>query len=253
MKEGKITIKHYLNKRRGKITFNGDTYPVYVQVTVKRQNSYFKSRLNDEFGYWRDNVYEEEISKKGKFFKKLIAERDDILFILRKIKIFDNPFFKITGFNESIKKFHEPLVNLIGEYLKDNLISKLESSQFPYLSKIIDKSINFDILLDACEALAHDMNNPAFTEILVDIRKKATSIASEYFEIYKDNREQTLINILKSNKIEFTKQDSSTLVPIINNLINIELKDLIYNTSDYPINKREEMEEHAKSVLKSIM
>ncbi len=93
---GKITVKHYLNKKLGRERKDGKiTYPIYVQITAQRRTTQIKSLLNlyfteNEFNQYLDNelkcvTSDDEINKISLSvdFENLQIEKTSIRDILK--------------------------------------------------------------------------------------------------------------------------------------------------------------------------
>lgn len=111
--EGKITVKHYLHKNKQEDN-NGNTYSIYVQLTVKRQVTNFKSKI-EPFNLIEENEW--KIRNYGLF--KSCVERDKglIQYIVTKLKPFDNDEFDIKSV---VKIYNFEEINL--EHSFDNFL-----------------------------------------------------------------------------------------------------------------------------------
>lgn len=130
---GKITIKHYLNKR---LKQKNGCYPVYVKVTYKRKNTNFKST----FLY---SLYENEFDNDQVIQKLKYTEVNLIEFIV-KIGIRINSNFNITDIpiSEIVNFWGGSLVNKFHLFFLDT-----DTIMTPIISFLSEKSgILFDDL-----------------------------------------------------------------------------------------------------------
>lgn len=148
-KKGKITVKHYLNKRAKAKTFDGEKhYPLYLQIIVAGQKAQLKSKISDHSaiykGYFEEVFAETEILKlimQGYFteslLKKVSAEKlfpvfnlltDEISLITKIIKTtqaWDNKKLSLANFS-SVYQLHLKDIHLIlDEYIKTFYLREL--------------------------------------------------------------------------------------------------------------------------------
>lgn len=110
---GKVAIKHYLRKNKQVDEFN-NLHSVYVQITIKRQTTQFRSRIRGSAG-----VLEEDFENQQFEIYKDAIERDIKLieFIVKMVNPFDKVDFNV---NEIAKIYNYAGVDL--QYLFDNYL-----------------------------------------------------------------------------------------------------------------------------------
>lgn len=114
--DSKITIKHYVNK---KIKFHTDDdaihSPLYVQVTVKRQTTFFKSKINT-----LDNDVEglESWITSDDHFKLLLQrEKENITTIANELIDLKGDAFLVTDVSIVYRKRVQSIVAKVNDYL----------------------------------------------------------------------------------------------------------------------------------------
>ncbi|SOD88536.1 hypothetical protein [Spirosoma fluviale] len=134
-REGKITVKHFLNTRlKGKQQADGsNAYPLYVRIMVKGQQSDIKSRLTGliqpEHYDWFKNEY------------RLFLEQEikDITTIIKGLNPFNKQDFLIQAVTSSYSQSTTPFTIIIEDCLKDEL---------RYCIVVNDPSTPQDVTLD---------------------------------------------------------------------------------------------------------
>lgn len=112
---GKITVKHYLNKRAKAKTLNGERYfPLYIQIIVAGHKAQLKSKIQDFI-----SGYEGYIEKI--FYNKSIS------------KLVNHGYFSDSLINRIENEELFPLINLFNDEI--NIISDIIKSQRPFKNK----------------------------------------------------------------------------------------------------------------------
>lgn len=159
---GKITVKHYLNKRAKGKNLNGEAFfPLYIQIIVAGHKAQLKSKIQDYIsgyeGYIEKVFYNKSISKlviHGYFSESLIS------------KIENEELF--------------PLYNLFNDEIK--IISDMIESQRPFKSKgfsLINISKNYDFYLKDITQILDDAVKANYINELNRIFIESSSNESE--------------------------------------------------------------------------
>jgi hypothetical protein len=216
--EGKISIKHYLNKRLKPL--EGDRYPLYVQVIVKKKHTEFKSSVGYQHLYLTDLQFNRALENNDlELSLKLKEELGDIEKMLSLIKIFERDDFYIGStamiYNHFLVFKHKFFVKTMQEY------TQTEFNQYGYsdLGNIINWEQPIDKIFKGLLSIV-DKNHNFYTLILnigmVDIR--ADEMFSWFIEFYSgftfNVKEGTFENFKLNDLKLFIGKRSSVEIPI---------------------------------------
>ncbi len=127
---GKITVKHYLNKRAKSKSINGEVFfPLYIQIIVAGHKAQLKSKIQDYISGYQGNIEKFFLNKS---ISNLIAQG----------YFSDNLIYRIE--NETVF----PLYNIFRDEI--NIISSIIESQQPFKNKsfsLVNISRHFDLYL----------------------------------------------------------------------------------------------------------
>jgi len=150
---GKITVKHYINKRiLPEIIDNIEYYPIYVQVTIRRKSVQFKSNTSakiseNEFNKYQkgldfscslaDKFKKSEIDGTGLFNKEYLIKEPERIerAILHISKCFENSSSFLKEYDGYVKSWVDgvymlwadnELIKLCWDYVKFNLVDGKE-------------------------------------------------------------------------------------------------------------------------------
>lgn len=160
MKQKKITVKFFLNKKGTKsIDYHPDTvFPVYVQVTFNRKTTYFPFSVLSNDAY-NDLMTESDFAEEQKKMKSLLINVEKI--IRYEINKTGEDKFELKGLSSKIQFYSIPLFHYVllfvafefREFLKDNLIYReLETIENNFHAPIdffvnIDSTNNFKLII----------------------------------------------------------------------------------------------------------
>jgi hypothetical protein len=169
---GKITVKHYLNKRALPCSFGGtDFFPLYIQIIAAGNKAQIKSKINDYITSYQSIIHtnfnsEEltEIIKRGYFSEKLLA-------VIYKEKAY-------------------PVYNLLEDEL--NIVSRLILNNKAYKTKaftLVNVSSTYEnYLTDICDILESAVKrmyinelNRIFLQSTKDTASRKLFKAANYF------------------------------------------------------------------------
>lgn len=158
---GKITVKHYLDKRlksqensKDEIFIkasDGYYYPLYVQVICKRQNTKFKSYIkplkkDTDFGVHKmDGVLDNTDHKELRLL--IEEEKRSIQTMVSLLRPFENDGFQLAGFSAVYEKAVIDLKSLIGNHCKQTMNKLLLSSKLKDFGKVIDWDLDYQIIV----------------------------------------------------------------------------------------------------------
>ncbi|MCF8379805.1 MAG: hypothetical protein K9H49_09525 [Bacteroidales bacterium] len=150
-KDGKLTIKHYLNKRAKSKTLNGESfYPLYIQIIVSGHKAQIKSRIQDFIVSYKDEASKFFIKKsvlnlisEGYFSQKLLdeIEREEIFpffslladeikiigYIINSEQPFTNKYFSLIKISSSYELYLKDIYLVLNDALKRFYLEELNS------------------------------------------------------------------------------------------------------------------------------
>ena len=157
---GKITVKHYLDKRlkatapsKDEVfikTTEGYCYPLYVQVICKRQNTKFRSHIKPsnsvaEFGIHKIDVALDNTSNL-QLRKPIEKEKQSIQAVISLLRPFENDGFHLAGFSTVYEMAIIDLKYLIGNHCRRRMNKLFMSSKSKDFGGIIDWDLGFQTI-----------------------------------------------------------------------------------------------------------
>lgn len=148
-REGKITVKHYLNHRAKARVLNGTRYyPLYLQLIVAGQKAQLKSKIQENTGPYRGYIEKHSADRKvaaliteGYFTQELLEEiaakkayplatlLDDeinlITAIIRSCRPFQNNGFSLLNFSQLYELYLRDIYQILESALKKYYINEL--------------------------------------------------------------------------------------------------------------------------------
>lgn len=172
-KDGKITVKHYLNKRAKSKSINGESfYPLYLQLIVSGHKAQLKSKVQDSLisykgdtdkffinqticnllsiGYFSDNLLERIESEKIFPIYQLLNDEINILnYIINSGQPFTNKSFSLVNISSSYKLYLKDIQHVLDDGIRKYYLKELNeiflNSTKNKESKKIFKITNFFI------------------------------------------------------------------------------------------------------------
>ncbi len=148
-KSGKITVKHYLNKRANPKFLNDKPYfPVYLQIIVAGQKAQLKSKIQEYIQQYRgyiDNSFSDKYEAKlvgqmyfteelfialkaGKDFPLTTILNDEIHLVTSIIDLigpFNNENFKLTNFGLQYSQYLKNIYGVLDDSVKEAYLREL--------------------------------------------------------------------------------------------------------------------------------
>jgi hypothetical protein len=172
---GKITVKHYLNKRaKSKTLGNEKYYPLYIQLIASGQKAQIKSKISDFFGsyrgylekifpdnekfslvnhgYFSDALLNRLISEKIFPFENLLDDETSLINrIIKSILHYNIKRFSLVNFSsvydQNIRDIHEILESSVKKYylqeLNDLFLKSTKDQNSRKLFKVSNYFIHF--------------------------------------------------------------------------------------------------------------
>ncbi|MBD0402924.1 hypothetical protein [Flammeovirga sp. EKP202] len=126
---GKITVKHYLNKKlKSRLLNNVEHYPLYIQVVYNRKSLRFKSSIAYNDGFLNDNDLNMEPLKS--FIK---IERDNIEKVVKVLSDNDVDIVDASKINLLSQNLFTILNNTFGAYYTELYYEKYEEVDVPMM------------------------------------------------------------------------------------------------------------------------
>jgi hypothetical protein len=174
-KEGKISVTHYLDKRKKNLYKNSGLYPLYVRVIVKRKPYNFPSQcfrftpgiwqydfnidlnINPDalYGYYSEAEFNDSIIKKsGNLYYSMLSEKKAIHDIIKLKRPFEKDDFTLNNFSKEYQCAIENFRDILAKYLKDIVRYQMEDFS-KSLHTIIDwENVRFFDLAKAIHYMA---------------------------------------------------------------------------------------------------
>ncbi len=136
-KQYKVTVKHYIHERTREVLSSGEIHnPLYVQLTAKRQTTFFKSRIKT-FDAPKETL--ERWLHKNPIYKQAIErERENIIQMTQERFLLYYSDFNIADITDEYKYKNPDFIH----FLNNKLNNTLSSTNKRYSSDILDKLNN---------------------------------------------------------------------------------------------------------------
>ncbi|NJM14310.1 MAG: hypothetical protein HC896_02030 [Bacteroidales bacterium] len=150
--EGKITVKHYLNKRaKARVYKNEAYYPLYIQIIVAGKKAQVKSKINEHLNIYKSDIgrltnndptftemvatgfFSDAILNKlieNKIFPIYYLMEDEKVIIDRIIRLlepFNNADFNLSTFSNDYQKYTAEISNVLDNTIKAKYLGEVKT------------------------------------------------------------------------------------------------------------------------------